>query len=596
MAKKSYDFSGWATKYNIKCSDGCTISQGAFKDQDGQTIPLVWNHDHKEQSSVIGHALLKQTDEGVYAYCSLNETENGKTARILVENGDITSLSIYANKLTRKGSEVQHGTIRELSLVLAGANPEAQIDNVLAHGESIDKDDYMCYAFDSDINVVVAHSDELDEKEAKNMPTEENTVTKEVVENKDDSVEHAEKTESEETVADVFNTLSDKQKTVVYAIMGQLLEDNGSNKNTEDKEMKHNAFEENENKTTEEKTELTHSEFLEIMKDAKALGDVKSAFIQHGITDVSNLFPEHKAVGPVPATLNINNGWVARVMAMVKHSPFARVKSSYVDITADDARAKGYVTGEEKVEEVIAAIKRTTDPTTVYKYQKMNRDDILDITDFDVLAYLKQEMRVKLEEEIAHALLIGDGRSSVSDDKINPLNIRPIWQDNSAYVVNTVMTRGANDTDYTFAKEFIRKAIKARKQYKGSGRPVFITGEDMLANLLLIEDTNGRAIYEDEAALARKLRASEIITVPYFDSAVREGSGDDAGYDFKLMGMFVNLSDYNVGADKGGNVSFFEDFNLSYNKQEYLIETRCSGALVVPKSALTFEEKVQHVA
>lgn len=644
--KQSYDFSGWATKYGIKCSDGRTIMHGAFTDNDGLVIPLVWNHDHTNATSVIGKATLCHKEEGVYAYCSLNDTEYAKTAKVLVEHGDITSLSIYANRLKQNGNEVIHGQIRELSLVLAGANPEARIDNVLAHGELTNNDEYVCWAFDSDI-AVIDHSDNSEEvEENTSNPADDSTEEKS---SESEEVVHADEEQRDETVADVFNTLteeqknavyalmaasmdenpeetfknipeeakgkegsgktlkdvfdtlSEKQKTVVYAIIGQLIDQKAAEEESaahsnmeEDANMKINVFEgQNDQTTQDEGKVLTHSEFTAIMNDTKRIGNLKDAFLEHSITNVDVLMPDHKAVG-APETLSREMTWVDYVLSAVKHTPFSRIKSRYFDITADEARAKGYVTGNKKVEEVIAAYKRTTDPQTVYKLQKLDRDTYLDITEFDVVAYMKQEMRAMLNEELARAILIGDGRSSGSTDKVDPTHIRPIWGDNSAYTTNVLVARASGQSDEAYAKAFIRAARKNRKLLKGSGRPVMLCGEDFLNDLLAIEDTNGHFIYEDEEKLAKALRVSKIVPVPVMDGLKR--TNDEETKDYKFIAMIVNLNDYDMGADKGGNVSFFDDFNLDYNKMEYLIETRASGALVKPKCALTFEEEVDHAA
>lgn len=566
MAKK-YDFSGWATKHNIRCSDGRTICHGAFADNDGETVPLVWNHDHKEADKVLGHALLENRDEGVYAYCSFNDTEQGKNAKELVKHGDISCLSIYANKLKEDNQKnVIHGSIREVSLVLAGANPGALIDNVISHGELMDGE------------ACIYHDDETLE------------LTNEAVK-EDNSMENTElqhqEGNSEKTVADVFNTLNEEQKTVVYALIGQAIADAEGGQEGDENTMKQNAFQ-NQNGVDEGNKTLTHAEFVEIINDAKKSGSVKDAFLEHSITDVGNLFPEVQPVNKEPELISRKMGWVAKVMGAVHHTPFSRVKSTAVNITADEARAKGYVKGEQKVSEVVVALKRTTDPTTIYKLQKMDRDDVVDITDFDVLAWLKKEMRLMLDEELARAILIGDGRSADSGDKIDPLKIRPVYGDNSVYTIAKAVTKADGQSDPAFYKEFIRNVIRARKEYKGSGNPVMYTTEDILTELLLLEDTNGRLIYDSVEKLATALRVADIVAVEPMAGVTRTGTD---GYDYDLMAVIVNLADYNVGADKGGAVSMFDDFDINFNKYEYLIETRCSGALVKPYSAITFEFK-----
>ena len=581
MGKKVYDFSGWATRCNVKCSDGRTIMKDAFVDNDKTTVPLVWQHNHTDADNVLGHALLENRAEGVYAYCSLNNTPEGRRAKELVEHGDICSLSIYANQLKQTGGNVIHGLIREVSLVLAGANPGARIMDVnIAHGDNADGDAYIFNASETlDIGTEVEdieHSD--NNKEGENMPNKE--------EKEEIKVEHADEGNDEETIQDVFNTLTEKQKKVVYAMIGMALEDKENGNAQEDKEMKHNAFD--TSNEADNQTELMHSEVLKAIEDAKKSGSMKDAFISHGITNVDTLFPEVQAVNKTPELIARDTNWVSVVMGGVKHTPFSRVKSTAANITADEARARGYIKGKQKISEVITALKRTTLPTTVYKLQKMDRDDVIDITDFDVVAWLKQEMRGMLDEELARAFLIGDGRDGSDDSKINEQNIRPILGDNATYTVTRTLTRTSGETDSDFAKDFIKDVVKSRKEYKGSGNPILFTTEDLLTEMLLIEDKIGHRIYKTEAELATALRVSKIVTVPVFEGHKREV----AGKNYALMGILVNLADYNVGADKGGAVNMFDDFDIDYNKYEYLIETRCSGALVKPYSAITFEEKL----
>lgn len=578
MAKpEKYDFSGWATRNDIRCSDGRTIRRGAFAEQDGTTVPLVWNHNHADADNVLGHAILENRDQGVYAYCFFNNTKQGNNAKELVTHGDICSLSIFANQLKQNGGDVIHGAIREVSLVLAGANPGAKIENIMAHGDN-SEEEAIIYNDSDEINL--AHSEE-----EKKMEEE----------------------KKEKTVKDVVDGMTEEQKTVMYALIGQAIEQTKKElqagedqSNEEENKMKHNAFE-NEDQTKKEETEtLSHSEFMEIVSEAKRKGSMKDAFLDHNITEipylahsitnVGNLFPESKAVSRVPEVVDRDQTWVGNVMASVKHTPFSRVKSFYANITADEARAKGYVKGAKKVEEVITALKRTTDPQTVYKLQKMDRDDIIDITDFDVVAWLKGEMRGKLDEEIARAILIGDGRDSSSSDKVDPLRIRPIYQDDATYTVKRILTRASGADDSAFAKAFIKDVVKSRKEYKGSGNPTLYTTEDMLTSMLLIEDTTGRVIYDTIEKLKTALRVRDIVTVPVMENVGREDT--QAKKKWNLLGVLVNLSDYNVGADKGGSVNMFDDFDINYNKYEYLIETRCSGALVKPYSAITFEEEI----
>lgn len=568
MANKpgEYDFAGYATKNDIQCSDGRIIRHNAFAEQDGQTVPLVWNHDHMAADNVLGHAVLENRNEGVYAYCTLNNTKQGQNAKELVHNGDICALSIYANQLKQNGPDVIHGAIREVSLVLAGANPGAKIDFVMAHSEDSEMDEGIIY-HDAE-GLEMAHSEISDNKE-NTMPDE-----------------------KEKTVQDVVDSMTEEQKNVMYALIGAALDDaKKGDKGTikEDETVKHNAFEK-ENVKNDEEQSLTHSEFVAIAADAKRKGSMKEAFLEHGITDVGNLFPEYQSVSRVPELVDRDQTWVGKVMGSVKHTPFARVKSFYANITADEARAKGYVKGKQKVEEVITALKRTTDPQTIYKLQKMDRDDVIDITDFDVVAWLKTEMRGKLDEEIARAILIGDGRSSSDEDKIDPLHIRPVYGDDATYTIKRTLTRATGADDYAFAKAFIKDVVKSRKDYKGSGNPVLYTTEDMLTNMLLIEDTTGRVIYDTVEKLKTALRVADIVTVPVMEGVKREDAS--AKKEWNLLGVLVNLSDYNVGADKGGSVNMFDDFDIDYNKMKYLIETRCSGALVKPYSAITFEEEV----
>lgn len=560
---RDYDFSGWATKNNLKCSDGRVILRDAFKHNDGNTVPLVWNHQHNESNNILGHAMLENRQEGVYAYCKFNDTEAGKNAKILVEHGDVSALSIYANQLRQQGSNVMHGEIREVSLVLAGANPGAFIDSIIKHGET------------SDMEAIIYTGEELCHGEEAN---------------KEDNKTDGNKTEK--TVQDVFDTLNEEQKTVVYALIGQALESDQETQNENNKKnggeetMKHNLF---DNETNENKGEvLTHAEMQNIIGDAKRYGSMRESALQHGITDIEYLFPDAKTINGTPEFIKRDTGWVANVMGGVHHTPFSRIKSMFADITGDEARALGYIKGNLKKEEVFSLLKRTTDPQTIYKKQKLHRDDVIDITDFDVVAWLKAEMRMMLDEEIARAVLIGDGRLSSSDDKIQETHIRPIWTDSELYTINHLLTFKSADTADARAKAFIKGAIKSRKEYKGSGQPSLYCTEDILTDCLLLEDNNGRIIYDSEDKLRTALRVKEIITVPVMEGAKRNVSGDRF-----LMGLIVNLKDYNIGADKGGAVNMFDDFDIDYNAQKYLIETRCSGALIKPKSAIAIEYKIE---
>ena len=571
-----YDFSGWATKNNIKCSDGRTILRDAFKHNDGQTVPLVWNHQHNESANVLGHAVLENREEGVYAYCTFNDTEAGKNAKLLVEHGDVTALSIYANQLKQNGSNVMHGTIREVSLVLAGANPGAFIDSIIRHGEFCE-DEAVIYTGE---NLSLEHADQ--------KPSD-----KEDKAGEDDKGDGKVEGNKEKTIKDVVDSMSEEQKNVLYALVGQALEGKEmaqsaieENNNIEDggeQEMKHNVF---EGKETDKKDVLSHDAMETIFKDAKRYGSLKESFLAHadqyGIKDIEWLFPDAKNVNMPPDFIKRDDSYVQKVMRGVHHVPFSRIKSMHADITADQARAKGYIKGKLKKEEVFTLLKRTTSPTTIYKKQKLDRDDVIDITDFDVVAWLKMEMRMMLDEEIARAILVGDGRLSSDDDKINEMCIRPIATDADLYCVKAKVSVGAAATEDEIAKAFIRTVIKSRKEYKGSGSPTLFTTEDILTNCLLLEDKNGRIIYDTVDKLATALRVKEIVTVEVMEGAKTKVEEQDK----PLMALMVNLVDYYVGADKGGAVNMFDDFDIDYNQQKYLMETRCSGALVKPFSAI----------
>ncbi|MFA5655118.1 MAG: HK97 family phage prohead protease [Dysgonamonadaceae bacterium] len=563
---KTFDFSGWATRNNLKCSDGRTIIKDAFKDNNGQTVPLVWNHQHNDPLNVLGHALLENRNEGVYAYCKFNETESGKNAKLLVEHGDVSALSIYANQLKQQGHNVLHGSIRELSLVLAGANPGAFIDSVIRHGD-ISNEEAIIYTGE---NIALYHVDE--DKEDK--PEDKKEETK------------SEKKEDEETVADVFETLNEKQKTVVYAMIGQALEEtNNDDSKGGTKEMKHNIFDKEDK---EQKDVLSHSDMKAIFNDVKRYGSLRDSAIAHGIEDIEYLFPDAKNVTNTPVFISRDQGWVSDVMNGTHHTPFSRIKSIFADITEDEARAKGYIKGDLKKDEVFSLLKRTTTPTTIYKKQKLDRDDVIDITDFDVVAWLKTEMRMMLDEEIARAVLVGDGRNAAADDKISELNIRPIWTDDDLYTIKTPVVVTPDSTADQRAKAFIRACIKSRKNYKGSGSPTLYTTEDMLTDCLLMEDGVGRIIYDSVDKLATAIRVKKIVTVPVMEGLFRNVSGLTLT-PVPLLGIIVNMVDYNIGADKGGAVNMFDDFDIDYNAQKYLIETRCSGALVKPYSAIALE-------
>ena len=594
---EKYDFSGWATRNDLKCSDGRTIRKDAFAHNDGQTVPLVWNHDHNDPLNVLGHALLENRDKGVYAYCTFNDTESGQAAKQLVEHGDVTSLSIYANKLKQHGGDVLHGIIREVSLVLAGANPGAYIDSVIRHGEESEEEAVIFTGENVEMHNDETVNEVVDERQAEDNKAEETNVEENKGEDQmeDKDLMHAdEKTtaQSEKTVQEVFDTLTEEQKNVVYAIVGQAVEDAKNEKNEGEGNMKHNVFEnDNVDNTLIHKDNgeaLTHSEMTEIFSDAKRYGSLKDSALAHGITNIEYLFPEDKYVGDVPGVIKRDTTWVDHFMGKVHHSPFSRIKSMFANLTEDEARAKGYIKGNLKKEQVFSLLKRSTTPTTVYKKQKLDRDDVVDITDFDVVAFIKSEMRFMLNEEIARACLIGDGRLSSSDDKINETNIRPIWTDEELYTINKVLALPANTEADARAKAFIRAAIKARKDYKGSGKPTLYTTEDMLTDCLLMEDKNGRVIYETVEKLATALRVSGIETVEVMENQTRTVDGIERS----LMAIIVNPNDYNIGADKGGAVNMFDDFDIDYNQQKYLIETRCSGALVKPFSAIVIESTV----
>ena len=631
---KKFDCSGWATKANMLCADGRVIMKNAFKECDGETVPLVWNHQHNSVGEVLGHALLENRDEGVYAYCTFNDTESGQNAKLLVQHGDVNRFSIYANRLKQQGSNVVHGVIRELSLVLAGANPGAVIESVMMHGEDSYEEGYITPEEYIENVEPLFHSDtdkkgeeKMAEETKKSEPedtqkksSEDEETVKDVFEtltekqkkavyaiigmalegnNSDNKeVKHAEEESEEEsdeeTVADVFGTLSEKQKTVVYAMIGQALEDAGVDTEEEDEDdeneggnnnMKHNVF---DNDTTTTEDVLTHSEMTAIFDDAKRSGSLKEAVIAHGIEDIEILFPDAKNLNNEPEFIKRNDDWVAKVLGGVHHTPFSRIKTIFADITAAEARAKGYQKGKLKIEEVFKLLKRVTNPTTVYKKQALDRDDILDITDFNVLPWMKREVRMMLDEELARAFLVGDGRDPVDEanDKINEDCIRPIWKMEDLFTVKVAINVTSSSTAEEKAKAFIKACIKSRKNYKGSGNPDMFMPEDMLTDCLLIEDTNGRVIYDSVQKLAAALRVREIVPVPVMEGLTRT---DDENKTYELAGIYVNLKDYNVGTDKGGEINFFDDFDIDYNKQKYLMETRCSGTLVKPYSAVALE-------
>jgi HK97 family phage prohead protease len=562
--EKTFDFSGWATRNNLKCSDGRVIMKDAFKHNDGQTVPLVWNHQHNDPLNVLGHAKLENRDDGVYAYGVFNGTDAGIAAKQLVQHGDVSGLSIYANQLKQQGSNVLHGAIREVSLVLAGANPGAFIDSVILHNAGSGEETEEEAIIYSGENIDISHAVE-DVEEAKPEPKAADS-----------------KPESEETVQDVFNTLNEKQKTVVYAMLAEAMKHSEENEE-EDPDVKHNVFDKEPEETQE--NVISHSDMMAVIADAKRFGSLKESAISHGITDIDYLFPDAKNLNTPPDFIKREMGWVSEVMGGVHHTPFSRIKSMFADLTEADARAKGYIKGDLKLEEVFGLLKRTTTPTTIYKKQKLDRDDVIDITDFDVVAWLKSEMRMMLDEEIARAVLVGDGRNGASDDKINETNIRPIWTDADLYTIKHPIEVAVGATAAAKAKAIIQEAVRSRINYKGSGNPVFFTTEAELTEMLLLEDLNQRVVYDSVDKLATAMRVRKIVTVPVMENLTRV----DGRTTKTLVGLIVNLSDYNIGADKGGAVNMFDDFDIDYNAQKYLIETRCSGALIKPYSAIALE-------
>lgn len=600
MKNEKYDFSGWATRNDIKCSDGRIIRRDAFKGNDGKEVPLVWNHDHNDPLNVLGHALLENRKEGVYVYGQFNDTEQGRSAKELVKHGDVTSLSIWANQLTQKGPDVLHGVIKEVSLVLAGANPGALIDTVLMHGESEEDNTAIIYSGEE---LSLSHADEnegeIEGEEDENMTTKNLEHAEKESANASSSEASANSEKKEKTVGDFLDSLSEEDRNIVYGLVGMAAEGKLEQDDEDDEEndeevqhndeggdtvMKHNVFEKEEQKNDV----LTHSEMETIINDAKKFGSMKESFLAHadefGIDNVEYLFPDVQNVTRTPEFIKRDTGWVSKVMGAVHKTPFSRIRSIFADITADDARAKGYIKGKLKKEEVFSLLKRTTSPTTIYKKQKMHRDDVIDITDFDVVAWLKAEMRLMLDEEIARAVLIGDGRLASDDDHIDANCIRPIFNDADLYTIKTEVNVANAATDDDVAKEFIRQVIKSRKEYKGSGNPTLYTTEDMLTNMLLLTDLNGRDMYESAEKLATKLRVKEIVTVEPMEG-LKDANNND------VLGVVVNLADYNVGADKGGAINMFDDFDIDYNQQKYLMETRCSGALIKPYSAITLTLK-----
>lgn len=585
MAKFDYDCSGWATKANTRCYDGLTIAPDAFKECDGKTVPMVYNHDHSSVDNVIGHCLLKNRPQGVYCYAKFNDTDTGRTAKACVENGDLNAFSIYANGLQKVGQTVKHGFIREVSLVLAGCNPGALIDEVVKHSADEDYDEGEAFIY-NDEGLSLTHG--LDPE---GNPLEELTHSANDGGNtKQESAEMAEEKNAnkEETVEDVFNTLTDKQKNVVYAIIGSTMAGEDDDKGKEDDTVKQNVFDKDTNATV-----LKHSidEINDVVKNAKRAGSLRAAFddagigpdeLAHSIDNVEWLFPEDHLLDTTPRIIDKPDDWVSKVMGAVHHIPFSRFKSQFADLTEEEARAKGYMKGNFKKEEVFGLLRRSTAPTTVYKKQKMDRDDVIDITSYDVVAWLRSEMRYKLNRELALSYILGDGRPAGSEDKIDEACIRPVVSDADLFTIKVqVATTGLTKIEDKM-KAVIKQVLRSRKDYRGSGTPTLFTTEDVLTEMLLLEDGIGHPLYADAAALARKLRVKEIVTIPEMEGRKGPKGGD-------LIGVIVNLTDYTVGADKGGAVSMFDDFDIDYNAQKYLIETRCSGALTVPYSAMAVE-------
>jgi len=548
----------------------------AFKHNDGRKVPLVWNHQHNDPYNVLGYAVLEhREEEGMYAYGVFNDTDSAQAAKLLVQHGDVTSLSIWANRLQEKQKQVFHGDIREVSLVLAGANPGAKIESIMKHEDGSDEEAII---FNDREDLVLSHADKPEPEEPPKEPEPEKKKEEEPVADKD------------KTVQEVFDTLTEEQKTVVYAMIAAAVDgddqedDEEENDEEETPDMKHNVFDRQEE---EQDNVIAHADMMAVLNDAKRFGSLKESALQHGITDIEFLFPDAQNVTPTPTWIDRDQTWVDDVMSNTHHTPFSRIKSMAADITADEARAKGYIKGKIKLDEVFTLLKRVTTPTTVYKKQSLDRDDVIDITDFDVIAWLKVEMRGKLNEELARAVLIGDGRLSAADDKINETNIRPIWTDDDLYAVKVNVDVAANATADEKAKATIRAIIKSRKEYKGSGNPTFYTTEDVLTDMLLLEDGQGRVIYDTVEKLTTALRVKKIVTVAPMENKTREAGGKT----LELLGIVVNLKDYTIGADKGGAVNMFDDFDIDYNQMKYLIETRCSGALVLPHSALVLERE-----
>ena len=576
MAYEGYDFAGYATRYGVPCADGRIIDKTAFLQNNGKKVPLVYNHQHNDISSVLGHAFLECREDGVYAYGYFNDTDNGVEAKNQVIHGDLDSLSIWANRLQESGNpprkHVAHGDIKELSLVLAGANPGAFIEEIVAHS---DEEGYEAFIYSGD-SIELNHSEGDTEKEDEPMADT----------NKEQEPES-------KSAKEVFDEMTEEQKQVAIAIAGQAVEEalkeRGIDPEKDDddeggEEMGHSCFD----NTGEDTNVLSHDDMVTIVKEAEKTGRMSDAFLAHGIENIEYLFPDAQTINGAPDFIKRNDEWVNDVMNNVHHTPFSRIKSVFADITEDEARAKGYIKGKLKKEEVFSLLKRTTTPQTIYKKQKIDRDDYIDIVDLDVVAWIKTEMRMMLDEEIARAILVGDGRLSSSDDKISEDHIRPIWTDADLYTIKAAVNITKDSTSAEIAKAFIVEAIRSRVQYKGSGTPTLYAPDTIITECLLLEDKNGRMIYDTLDKLATVLRVSKIVTVPVMENLARTKET----FTYKLLGIIVNLKDYNVGADKGGAVNMFDDFDIDYNAMKYLIETRCSGAMIKPYGAIAIETKI----
>lgn len=590
MVNFDYDCSGWATKANVRCYDGLVIAQDAFKECSGKVVPMVYNHDHANVDNVIGHCLLENRPGGVYCYAKFNDTDTGKTARQCVESGDLSAFSIFANGLKKVGSTVKHGFIREVSLVLAGCNPGALIDEVVKHSADEDYEGGEAFIYNED-GLSLTHGMDPEGNPLEDLTHSADSgdaVTDDKVTQEEAKMADEKNMNKEETVEDVFNTLTEKQKNVVYAIIGSVMPSEKDDDGEEDDTVKQNVFDKDTNATV-----LKHSidEINNVVKTAKSHGTMKAAFedagmdsdeLAHSIDNIDWLFPEDHLLDTTPRIIDKPDDWVSVVMGAVHHIPFSRFKSMFADLTEEDARAKGYFKGNFKKEEVFGLLRRSTSPTTVYKKQKLDRDDVIDITSFDVVAWLKQEMRLKLNCELALAYLLGDGRLAASEDKIDENCIRPVFNDSDLFTIKVqCKTTGLTTVEDKY-KALIKQILRSRKEYRGSGTPTLFTTEDALTEMLLLEDGIGHPLYADEAALARKLRVKNIVTIPEMEGRKGAKGGD-------LVCLIVNLADYTVGADKGGAVSMFDDFDIDFNAQKYLIETRCSGALTTPFSAMAVE-------